>query len=370
MIKRKQCSAIQWDDEMTGSFNRHVLQSPAWMAFKVCTGWQAQYLLWYDKTDRLIGGAAVLEKISHLPVLPGSLKIMYCPRGPVMAWHDPAIVKAVLTDLVDFAREQQAVYIKIDPECYYPLETEEPIKLVENQLTATNLLQESGWRCAREQIQFRNTFWLSLQKDEETLLAQMKQKTRYNIRLAEKKNVKVRLAAPQDFKLLYRMYMETSRRDGFIIRSEAYYLALWQQFYEKKKAYGLIAEYEGEPLAGLILFVYDQRSWYFYGMSTEKHRNLMPTYLLQWEAIKLSKKLNCTIYDLWGAPEEISTEDAMFGVYRFKQGLGAALVQGMGAWDYVYKPFWYQCISIVLPGILGIMRRIRRARIHQEVTKS
>jgi peptidoglycan pentaglycine glycine transferase (the first glycine) len=195
----------------------------------------------------------------------------------------------------------------------------------------------------------------------------MKQKTRYYIRLAEKKGVIVRQAAKEDFHLLYQMYAETAERDHFIIRTEEYYTDLWTQFMDQQMAVGLIAEFEGEPLAGLVLFVYENRSWYFYGMSVEKHRNLMPTYLLQWESIKISKQLGCTLYDLWGAPDEITSEDSMFGVFRFKQGLGASLIQGIGAWDYTAKPFYYRIYSIVLPQFLTILRRLRRSAIHREV---
>jgi lipid II:glycine glycyltransferase (peptidoglycan interpeptide bridge formation enzyme) len=208
---------------------------------------------------------------------------------------------------------------------------------------------------------------LSLAVEEAQLLAEMKQKTRYNIRLAEKKGVIVRQAAKEDFHLLYQMYAETAERDHFIIRPETYYTYLWTQLMDQQMAVGLIAEFEGKPLAGLVLFLYENRSWYFYGMSTERHRNLMPTYLLQWEAMKLSKQLGCTLYDLWGAPDEITSEDSMFGVFRFKQGLGASLVQGIGAWDYAAKPFFYRLYSIVLPQFLNLLRRMRRSAIHREV---
>lgn len=369
MLKREICSADQWDAAKMGRTQRHILQSTQWASFKSRTGWLAQYIIWRGEDGQVKGGVSVLEKTSYLPLVKIPIKILYAPRGPVLDWSNAGLVEEVLSDLTLFAREQGAIFIKIDPEVFHSMENEDAFNVQTLGRQVQQQLLSHHWQISSDQIQFRNTFWLSLAIEEDQLLAQMKQKTRYNIRLAEKKGVILRQAAKEDFHLLYQMYAETAERDHFIIRPEAYYTDLWTQLMDKQMAVGLIAEFEGEPLAGLVLFVYEKRSWYFYGMSTEKHRNLMPTYLLQWEAMKISKHLGCTLYDLWGAPDEITTEDSMFGVYRFKQGLGASLVQGIGAWDYAAKPFYYRLFSIFLPQFLGVLRRLRRTAIHREVTE-
>jgi peptidoglycan pentaglycine glycine transferase (the first glycine) len=367
MIKREICSAEQWDAAMTSRIQRHILQSTQWASFKSRTGWLAHYILWHGEDGQVIGGASVLEKVSFLPLVKIPIKILYAPRGPVLAWENADLADKVISDLILFTREQGAIFIKIDPEVFRDLENEDSFQIQALGRQVEQQLVKQHWQISSDQIQFRNTFWLSLAVEEAQLLADMKQKTRYNIRLAEKKGVIVRQAAKEDFHLLYQMYAETAERDHFIIRTEEYYTDLWTQFMDQQMAVGLIAEFEGEPLAGLVLFVYENRSWYFYGMSVEKHRNLMPTYLLQWEAIKISKQLGCTLYDLWGAPDEITSEDSMFGVFRFKQGLGSSLIQGIGAWDYTAKPFYYRIYSIVLPQFLTILRRLRRSAIHREV---
>ena len=118
------------------------------------------------------------------------------------------------------------------------------------------------------------------------------------------------------------MYLETSLRDGFIIRPEGYYRLLWSTFISGDMAIPLIAEVDGTPVAGLLLFYFAERSWYLYGMSTDLHREKMPNYLLQWEAIRISKNLGCKVYDLWGAPDVFDADESMWGVYRFKKGLG------------------------------------------------
>ena len=366
MIKRVISSPAEWDADMQGAFQRHILQSTAWAAFKACTGWQPHYVLWFSEQDEIIGGVSILEKATRIPVLGLSLRILYAPRGPIMDWSKPDQVGEILKDLTAYAKELHAVYLKMDPEVFYDIDGAEQLApILGGEISL--LLKSQKWHYAKEQIQFKNTFWLDLQPNEDELLAAMKQKTRYNVRLAVKKGVAVRIAEQKDFHLLYRMYAETAKRDGFIIRSETYYLDLWQRLYDQEMAYGLIAEVDGEAVAGLVLFVFDKRAWYFYGMSTEKHRNLMPTYLLQWEAMRLAKQLGCTLYDLWGAPDELNEQDHMYGVYRFKLGLGAALVRGIGAWDYVLQPFWYAMISTILPGVLSIMRFIRRKGINKEL---
>ena len=367
MISREICSGEEWEELMCRHFTCHLLQSRQWADFKSNSDWQPFFLMWKDEEKTLLGGASVLCKTSYVPLLKIPIRIMYVPRGPVLNWENAETAKIILKDLTVFAKEEGATYIKIDPEVFYKIEGPQEFVVATVGDEINQLFTSLDWKYAKEQIQFKNTFWLSLHADDDQLLGNMKQKTRYNVRLATKKGVTVRKAAPEDFHLLYNMYAETSKRDGFIIRSEDYYLDLWNRLYQADMAFGLIAEFEGVPLAGLMNFVYQHRAWYFYGMSTTEHRNYMPTYILQWEAMKMAKASGCTLYDMWGAPDEIDENDSMYGVFRFKQGLGASFVEGVGAWDFVIKPVWYQIISLVLPKVLDIMRFLRRREINQEV---
>ena len=230
-----------------------------------------------------------------------------------------------------------------------------------------NDLSKRGWEYSPQQSQFQNTAWINLDKPEAEILSAMKQKTRYNIRLAERKGVHVRQGKIGDLDLLYHMYLETSIRDGFILRPKEYYFNTWLKFIENKKAVPLIAEVESQAVAGLILFYFGNRSWYLYGMSTNEHRDKMPNYLLQWEAIKLSRKLGSRIYDLWGAPENFDHHDRLWGVYRFKQGLGCEVVRRIGAYDYPLSKIAYRILNILIPRVLSITRRIRKVQQLQEL---
>lgn len=207
-----------------------------------------------------------------------------------------------------------------------------------------------------EQVQFRNTIRIDLAADEDALLARMKQKTRYNVRLATRKGITVRLGSKEDLDTLYHCYAETCVRDGFVIRERNYYLRTWEKFLDADMADVLLAEYESEIVAGLILFRFGRTAYYMYGMSFNTHREKMPSYILQWEAMRRAKEMGCKIYDLWGAPDEFDVSDPLWGVYRFKEGLGGKVVRTTGAWDYPVYPLLYRLYTYTLPKLLEIMR--------------
>ena len=163
------------------------------------------------------------------------------------------------------------------------------------------------------------------------------------------------------------MYAETSVRDGFVIRDEGYYQTVWQTFMQAStpRAEPLIAEVDGEAVAAIFVFYFAGRAYYLYGMSREAHREKMPNYLLQWEAVRRAKGAGCKVYDLWGAPDVFDESDSMWGVFRFKEGLGGQVVRTLGAWDYTPKPFWYRMYSEIIPRVLDLMRSRGRSRTRQ-----
>ena len=294
---------------------------------------------------------------------------MYIPHGPLMDWRDDGLVSQVLLELQSFGSDGKYIFIKIDPQIIKAtgiqdeLGYESDAKAIKNQ----EFLDRSGWLYSNQQIQFKNTFIINLQHTEDEILSRMKQKTRYNIRLAGRKNVNVRQIEVKELEMLYEMYAATSLRDGFIIRPKEYYLDIWETMMHANMASPLVAEVEGEPIAGLILFHFHKRSYYFYGMSVESHRDKMPNHLLQWEAIKLSKALGCEDYNLWGAPDDFSETDRMWGVYKFKDGFGGKIHQTIGAYDYPISKVKYKIFSIILPKVLSVMRKTRFRQIRQEI---
>ncbi len=338
----------------------HLLQAWEWGEFKSRYGWRAQRWAWRDSENRPRAAAQILRR-SLFPAFPfvPSFPVLYIPKGPLLDWGDSALRERVLDDLQTLARRERAILIKIDPDIpvaplpLRPLSPEE--RGSEGQLEA--LLQQRGWRFSPDQIQFRNTVTLDLSRSEDDLLAAMKPKTRYNIRLAARKGVRVRLGTPNDIDLLYRLYAETSVRDGFVIRHADYYREAWGSFMQAGLAQPFIAEVEGEPVGGLIAFTFGRTAWYLYGMSREAHREKMPNHLLQWEAMRWAKSRGCTLYDFWGAPDVFVESDPMWGVWKFKEGFGGQVARHIGAWDYAPSPWRYRLYTAVLPKVLDVMRR-------------
>lgn len=353
----------EWNALVAQQPGAQLLQSWEWGQLKARLGWQPLPVTWPGQAAALV----LRRSIRLAGLLP--LSMLYVPRGPLLDWDDTSLAQQVLADLQTLARQTGAIFIKMDAEI--PLgrgvpQTPEAGEIPSGQ-AAVDWMQTHGWRFSGEQVQFRNTVLVDLSRSEEDLLAAMKQKTRYNVRLAERKGVQVRRGTPADLEMLYDMYAETSLRDGFVIRERGYYLDIWRTFMQKDMADPLIAEVEGVAIAAVMLFRFGGRAWYFYGMSRDLHRETMPNYLLQWEAMRHSKAAGCTVYDLWGAPDVFNEEDSMWGVFRFKEGLGGSVLRTPGAWDFPARPLLYRLYTEIWPRLVDRMRRRGKAKTRQEM---
>ena len=164
----------------------------------------------------------------------------------------------------------------------------------------------------------------------------------------------VREADESELPKLYDLYRITAERDDFLIRDYSYYERAWSAFMRDGLAQGLIAEYEGAPIAQVVLFHFGRKCWYFYGASANNERQRMPNYLLQWEAIKWAKRAGYAQYDMWGAPDVFDDSDSMWGVYQFKRGFRGQLTRHIGAWDYAPRPWLYRAYNTILPRLLPL----------------
>ncbi len=344
----------QWDAALAALPSPHVLQTWDWGEFKGRWGWHPTRLL-FERDGQTMAVAQVLHRrLSRTP-----FTLTYVPKGPILDYADRPLLTVVLSTLEEEARQRHSLFVKIDPDVPLGVGTNDtPPQPAATAVQAA--LAGRGWRRSREQIQFKNTVLVDLVPDEEALLAGMKSKTRYNVRLAGRRGVKIRPGDASNLDAFYDLYHETAQRDGFLIRPFAYYQDVWTQFLTMGRAHLLLAEINGESIAGLILFVFAQTAWYMYGASSAAHRNLMPNYLLQWEAMRLAKHLGCTCYDMWGAPDRFDPGDSMWGVYRFKTGFGGETVRGMGAYDCPMHPWRYRAYTTLMPRVLSLMRRRHR----------
>lgn len=362
-IHSEDLPAPQWDALIGSIPGAHLLQTWEWGQVKARFGWEPQPKTWYNEDGSLIAAALILGRTVKIPGLPASLRVLYVPKGPLLRdWGEAGLRRKVLGDLRDLALEQGAIFIKIDPDVRLGIDLPRSEQASEDPIgdNVRSDLIDLGWRFSSEQVQFRNTVLVDLRPAPEVLLERMKQKTRYNIRLAERKGVMVRPATLDDLDLLFQMYAETAVRDGFVIREREYYHVVWKIFLQAGMVEPLIAEVDNQPVAGVVIFRFAGQAYYLHGMSRLLHREKMPNYLLQWKAMLRAREAGCTVYDLWGAPDEFHMDDPLWGVFRFKEGLGGRLVRHIGAWDLPVRPFYYRVYMDFLPRLLEIMRRRRR----------
>ena len=365
---------MTWNELIRTLPKAHLLQTSQWADLKARFGWQPYYLVWEKDQDGWqmfvsqehdieVSRPAAAGLLLEREAFPG-LRVHYLPKGPLLSdWTNQDLCEKVLVDLADYSRKRGALQLKIDPDlelgCGIP--KEDNFQKFSEGESFQELLGRKGWVFSQEQIQFRNTVLVDLKEDEDQILARMKSKTRYNIRLSGRKDIQIRLGGLDDLAALYQMYAETSRRAGFTIRGESYYLALWRSFmqegeWEDPMAQPIIAEFEGKMVAGAVIFKFGDRSWYLHGMSLPEHSEKMAPHLIQWEAMRWAKNQGCAVYDMWGAPDQFDETDSLWGVYRFKRGFGGDVSLTLGAWDYPTRPFAYMAYSRWLPKMLNIMR--------------
>ncbi len=374
-----------WNQIISALPNSHFLQTYEWGQVKAKYGWTPLYANWgangefkvEDSPEPLstfhfpiVAAALILKKSVIRRGFAAHLSILYAPKGPLLDWENASLRKRVLDDLQSFAKKQGAIFLKLDPDVVLGTGIPNSDSLHSGGQAVMSELKGRGWVFSADQIQFRNSVLIDLNPTEDEMLARMKQKTRYNVRLAEKKGVTVRVGNLEDLGMLYRMYAETSVRDGFVIRDEGYYQTVWKLFMQptvhgQPSTVPLVAEVDHDPVAAIFLFLFAGRAYYVYGMSRDAHREKMPTYLLQWEAMRRAKAAGCTVYDLWGAPEVFDESDSMWGVYRFKEGLGGEVVRTLGAWDYAPNALWYKLYAEVMPRLLDVMRSRGKAKTRE-----
>lgn len=315
-------SPQEWEHFISEHAKAHILQTSSWGALKSGFGWFPRFIRQGNT------GAMVLFR-----PLPLGLSIAYVPRGPVGRENWDELWPA----LDELCQQKKALFLRVEPDIWEPVNSNFIVK------------QLPGFIQTDQTIQPPRTIMIDLDASEDDLMMAMKSKTRYNIRLAERKDVVVRQSA--DVKTFHKMMLTTGNRDEFGIHSYEYYQRAYDIFSLKDACVLLIAEYQSQPLAGLMAFAQGDTAWYFYGASTNQERNRMPTYLLQWEAMLWAKNKGCKYYDLWGVPDYpeetlenqfIDRSDGLWGVYRFKRGFGGELQRTIGAWDRIYRPGFYK----------------------------
>jgi lipid II:glycine glycyltransferase (peptidoglycan interpeptide bridge formation enzyme) len=323
-----------WDNFVANHPQAHLLQSNPWGELKRRFGWSVERVALESPSQTIVAGAQILYR--RLPYGLGTLA--YVPKGPLLDWQDAEQTAQLINAMNQAARARGALALTVEPNLPDAPEHAE-------QLT------RAGFVPGAAAVQPRRTLLVDLDHEQAAILAAMKSKTRYNIRLAGRKGVVVRQGDAADIESFSRLMAITGGRNRFGVHSPAYYHAAFDLFAPRDQVALFLAEYQREPLAGLMAFGLGRTAWYFYGASSDAHRNLMAPYALQWAAMCWAKAKGCTTYDLWGVPDEdketLETQfkqrsDGLWGVYRNKRGFGGRLARTVGPWDRVYRPLRYR----------------------------
>jgi lipid II:glycine glycyltransferase (peptidoglycan interpeptide bridge formation enzyme) len=307
--------------ELSESF----LQSDFWAAFKSSFSWTpfAFRVDWGNGEEK-----PLLALYRPLMMGVGFVYVPWGPELPVSFPEDDAARTCALHETAEALRTfvpRSAAFVRFDPHWFRG--ENEPRPAILHPFTR-----------AAADIQPPDTVIIDLTQADDQILAGMKSKWRYNVRLGCKKTRVFRVDA-EGLNTFYDLFIRTARRDGIAIHGIDYYKRLFEIAAVKT---GLdlrlyLAEAEGVPLAGIVTLFRGKTATYLYGASSGEKRNLMGAYALQWQAIRDAKESGCTVYDLFGIPPDASPNHPMAGLYPFKTGFGGRIVHRPGSWDYVYK---------------------------------
>nr|HET6901357.1 peptidoglycan bridge formation glycyltransferase FemA/FemB family protein [Ktedonobacteraceae bacterium] len=340
----------QWNDFVAASKCCNITQSYEWGVLAPHLDAEALYAGVIDDEGHVC--AVMLVFIARIPVL--RRPYFYAPRGPVIDEPDSPALTLLLNFVRAEAHKRGAFMLKIEP------------SVPDGDAAWLAALRKRGFRPTPYASHVRHEWVLDLRPDEKAILAGMKEKWRYNIRLAGRKGITVRRGEGQaDIDTFYRIYQTTSERDQFFIHNKAHYEDVMRLYSEGDRAALFLAEYEGEAIAGIIVLRFGRWSWYMYGASANEQRNLMPNHLLQWNGMQWAKAHDCWYYNFRGIPDVLEEGQELWGVYVFKRGFGGYAIRSLETHDLPYQPLLYS----VYRRLLDIKRR-RDERQREKVEKA
>lgn len=342
-------SVRTWDDPT--SWNTFVASVP-WAHFQ--QSWE-----WGDLAPDL-GGQAVRLAATRDGAITGAMQVfinrlhrtgrtlLYVPRGPAVACPDIEVLAPLFDAARQLGEERRALGIRLEP------------NVPAGNRQWEGALVTLGFRPSYPPSQPRSSWVLDIRPEPDELLRAMKQKTRYNIRLAGKKGVEVTEAGPADLDEFYALFKETAERDDFFIHGRDVYERMYRLFWDAGNFTMLIARYQGELIAAVTLVRFGPTCWYLQGASSNRHRNLMAPYLLQWKGIEWARSQGCSEYDFRAVPDLLREDQDMYGVYRFKEGFGGGQFTTMHTYAQPYRPGLFGLWQMFFSGRFALQQRRRR----------
>lgn len=334
----------RWNRFVEAQPTGNITQTYEWGELPDALGGDALWLGAVGDDGELAG--ALLAGVARAPGL--GRTYLYAPRGPVVA--DPAspALAALIARANVEAKRRGAFMLKVEPNA------------LDGDAGWLAALARLGFRRNRYATHPRRSWVLDIRPSEADLLAGMKEKWRYNVRLAGRKGVTVREGRGEaDIATFYALYQETAARDGFFIHPQRHYAEILRLYGEREAGVLLLAEYEGAPIAGLVALRCGPVATYMFGASSNRERNRMPNHLLQWTAIQWARAHSCTTYDFRAIAEVLDPAEDLFSLYTYKQGFGGNSVLSLETHDKVYQPAVYWAYERLLA-----VKRARDRRRH------
>ncbi|KKS98223.1 MAG: femAB [Candidatus Gottesmanbacteria bacterium GW2011_GWA2_43_14] len=311
------------------AFNKvagHPLQSWEWGEFRLKTGIDVVRLGRYVK-DKLTETALV----TFHPVPFTSYSIGYFPKGKIPSGE-------LIRKLTELGDQKNAILIKLEPDIEKK-DFHAGVDVVKHLLPSPHPLFT------------RYTFRLDLTASEDLLLSAMHPKTRYNIRLSQKKGIRIiEDNSPEAFETYLQLLKETTIRQKFFAHTEKYHRLMWETMHPTGIARLLLAKHGGgedeKVLVAWIVFLFNGVLYYPYGASSLQLRQFMPSNLMMWEVIRYGKKHGANLFDMWGALDpDPDPKDPWYGFHKFKEGYGAKLTEFAGSFDLTAKPLTYRLFN-------------------------
>ena len=325
VIEVKEDQREEWNNFVKTSPNSSLLQSWQWGQFQQSLGRRIWRLAIQSEKEWLILALVVKHN------LPLGKSYLYCPRGPILSNYKFQITnsKLLFDKIQGIAEKENSIFLRIDPAI-------QPTTIKDLDLIKTS-----------KEIQPQDTLILDITKSEDELMSQMHYKTRYNIRLAKRKGVKIRQSIDlKDLDIFWDLLSETTKREKFKPHSKEYYKKQLEVLGKESLIKLFLARYKGKVIAANIVSFFGDTATYLHGASLYEYRKVMAPHLLQWEAILEAKKKGCRCYDFWGIAPKDSPNHPWVGITRFKKGFGGEEIHYIGAWDKIYQPGWYRLYNL------------------------
>lgn len=330
----------EWDAFLSRTPGGHHVQTSLWAQVQSLLGWYAVRIVVRQGGQIVAGAQALIRALSHIGT------IGHVTKGPIFALDDPALTKLVMDELFKLIKTHRLQYFILQP----PYNGE----------AFARQLPDRGFRPSPIEFVHTATVLLDLIRDPDEILAQMNSKTRYNIRLGERKGITVREGTANDLSTFYRLLVATGKRQDFSTCSEEYFSFMWDIFAPHGYIKLFLAEYQGEVVSAFLDIPFGDTVLYKRGAWSGVHGNRHPNEVLHWTGIRWAKSQGYRYYDLEGIHPEAARavlqgeplpDSTTKTVTTFKLGFGGQVVLLPEIYDYVYNPLLRWSYNAVFPKI-------------------